>query len=183
MWRNCSLAELLRENNAGVPDEEKLKNSDKVLPYVFVGDDAFPLTTYLMKPFPFRNQSVEVRIFSYRLSRARRIVENAFGILSSRFRIFLSTLNLAPDKVETVTLASIVLHNYLRRQHAATTCSTVDTEDVDHGLVRGGTWRRQQMIPLERIPRRPTEQAKNIRNLFKDYFNGEGSVPWQGNMI
>lgn len=93
-------------------------------------------------------------------------MENAFGILSSRFRIFLSTVNLAPDKVETVTLASIVL----RQQSADSLYSKLDTEELNHGVVREGTRRRQQMTPLERIPRRPTEQAKNVRNAIQAIF-------------
>lgn len=83
-------------------------------PYVVVGDEAFPLTTYLMKPFPGKNLSDEKLIFNYRLSRARRTSENAFGILTSRFQIYKKAMYTSPETVNTIIFATVVLHNYLR---------------------------------------------------------------------
>lgn len=56
--------------------------------HFFFGDNAFPLKEYLLKPFPENHLTMKQKVFNYRLSRARRIVENAFGIMASRFRIF-----------------------------------------------------------------------------------------------
>lgn len=63
------------------------ERSKKIL-YVFLGDEAFALNENLMKPFSgtHRKGSAE-RIFNYRLSRARRVVENVFGICSAVFRV------------------------------------------------------------------------------------------------
>lgn len=64
------------------------------------------MTTKMMKPYPHRNLEKEKRIFNYRLSRARRVVENAFGILAHRWRVFLTTIKLSPDKVTDIILAA-----------------------------------------------------------------------------
>ena len=55
---------------------------------MFVGDEAFPLKPWLMRPIPGRVlHSHNERVFNYRVSRARRTIENAFGILVARWRV------------------------------------------------------------------------------------------------
>ncbi|KAJ4945805.1 hypothetical protein JOQ06_023483 [Pogonophryne albipinna] len=83
------------------------------MPFVIVGDAAFPLKPYLMRPYPGKNLTHQKRIFNYRLSRARMVVENAFGILASRWRIFHRRINLHPKNVDTLVVAGCILHNFL----------------------------------------------------------------------
>jgi len=77
------------ENNMlSVPQARSLPNTNYSLPFSLVGDESFPLKTYLMRPYAKRNlHNNEGKIFNYRLSRARQVVENAFGILVARWRI------------------------------------------------------------------------------------------------
>ncbi|KAG9267065.1 hypothetical protein AMEX_G19742 [Astyanax mexicanus] len=126
------------------PPEEPLPNSNITMPYMFIGDEAYPLRPDLMKPYPFRSMNKDQRIYNYRLSRARRVVENAFGILANRFRVFRSTICLEPNKVVTITLACLCLHNFLRqrRSEAYVPPAYVDAEDANHQLVEGA-WRRE----------------------------------------
>ena len=114
------------------------ERDDFLLPHVIVADDAFTLRENIMKPYTFRSLAHEKKIFNYRLSRARRIVENAFGILANRFRVFLSPMLLSPENVEKVTLASCTLHNLLREHPPSeyTPPGTFDLENIETGSVK-----------------------------------------------
>ena len=86
------------------------------VPFVIVGDEAFPSRCDLLRPYPGRKTftlSAEKIEYNARLSRARRIVENGFGILAHRFRIHLRTMQLRPDNAVTVVQATTALHNFL----------------------------------------------------------------------
>lgn len=99
-----------------LPEESILPGRTEKVPYVFVADDAFALHKHILKPYGgvHENNSPK-RIFNYRLSRARRIVENAFGILSSVFRVLRKPLLLKQDKATLVVLSCVYLHNFLGR--------------------------------------------------------------------
>ena len=77
----------LNEGQLGLPAAEPISGMAEPMPYVFVGDAAFPLKENMMRPYPGTYLHDEKLIYNYRHSRARRISENGFGILSSRWRI------------------------------------------------------------------------------------------------
>jgi hypothetical protein len=68
----------LKANSLNLPHPKPLvSGSTKCIPYFIVGDEAFALTEYMMKPNPGMNpKGSKERIYNYRISRARRIVEN-----------------------------------------------------------------------------------------------------------
>ncbi|XP_044168370.1 protein ALP1-like [Acropora millepora] len=115
-------ASILSESNIGRLFEKSPSPSSflshsshgsKTLPYVIVGDDIFPSEPWLMKPFPGRNLEECHCVFNYRLSRARRCIENAFGILSAKWRIFYRPIKGNVDLVKVIVAATVCLHNYL----------------------------------------------------------------------
>jgi len=156
--------------------------------HVFVADDAFPLQPHIMKPYPFNSQG-SMRIYNYRLSRARRIVENAFGIMSSVFRVLRKPILLAPERVDSIVLAACCLHNYLlsRKSSAMIYASegTFDGENPDTGEVIPGSWRHEDkhenMLPLaQQGSNNYSNNAREIREEFREYFvSPQGEVPWQ----
>ncbi|CAK1600782.1 unnamed protein product [Parnassius mnemosyne] len=96
-----------------LPNSELIQHSSRCMPYVFIADDTFPLRPDMLKPYREADLSSYKKNFNYRLSRARRIVENAFGILASRFRIYHTQINLEPNNIEKVVMATCDLHNIL----------------------------------------------------------------------
>ena len=104
VFKNCNIYQMFEEKKLDVPELTPLPGTTTLSPYVLIADDAFPLKTYILKPYSQVGLTNEKRIFNYRLSRARRVMENAFGILSNRFRVFMSPINLVPEKVEAITM-------------------------------------------------------------------------------
>lgn len=170
VFRQSTLAKAIAENLLNIPECKSLPGREKNVPYVFLADGAFPLSEHILKPFPFRNMTEEQRIFNYRLSRGRRVVENAFGILANRFRIFLTTINLSAEKVQAITLACCALHNYIR-----TDSIIQNNEEFERDFVFKFGLSHQR-------GNRPKETSLSIREEFKEYFNNEGSVQWQHNI-
>ena len=122
-----------------------------------------------------RETDIEKRIFNYRLSRARRISENAFGILSARWRIFRRPIEAQPVVVDSIIKSTVVLHNYLKKTDYVTeptrryvSPSLVDSEAND-GCVVSGEWRNitQNDANLRRVGRTSTntssQYAQNVR--------------------
>ena len=114
----------------------------------------------------------EERIANYRISRGRRVVENAFGILVSRFRVMMTSIELPLETVRDVVLACVVLHNILRSQYQVQHGGQQPGDDDD---VPGDGWLIGGAADCGH-DRNPAREAKRLRDCLKDYFNNEGAV-------
>lgn len=167
IFKNSTLWTLLANNSLNIPEPSVLPNTDANVPYLFVGDEAFSLSTNVLRPYGGRNLSQKKRIFNYRLSRARRYVECAFGILSNKWRIFHRPLNVTTDLAVDITKACCVLHNYVREKNGFKLQDTLTIEGFDEPLVTTNNINRGGRM------------ANDIRNTFADYFYTVGAVAWQ----
>ncbi|XP_053609528.1 uncharacterized protein LOC128682057 [Plodia interpunctella] len=145
------------------------------MPYVLVGDEAFPLSTNLMRPYAKpknSNLNTTKRIYNYRHSRARRYVECSFGILSNKWRIFHRPLNVDISLATDIIKACCILHNYVRDRDGynyedTLTCyMSPDVPETPRTYNRIGN-----------------NIAERIRDSFAQYFEHEGKLEWQEKYI
>lgn len=181
---NCEIGQRIRDNTLQIPLPKDLVSYDELLynpvlgsmPHVFVGDEAFPLMQNLMRPFPKRSirDRHDVKVFNYRLSRARQTVECAFGLLATRFRVFRKPFEIKVDTVDRVVKAACVLHNYLRSENVRVGVEhDIEMEDMPIN----------QLMPLQPSRLRAPTQNFIIRDNFKEYFNSFGIVAWQDDCV
>ena len=171
-----------------LPCPKPLPGQSCPVPYYFVGDTAFPLKIYMLRPFPRRFLPEDKQI----LSRARRVIENSFGIMAIKFRIFRRPIVANPDKVTKITQAACCLHNYLwiseinNPPSARFYCPPgfVDLEDNDRNVIPGD-WRSEiSSSGLQSVHRTSSNtysrSASDLRDTIMRFLNTpQGEVSWQ----
>lgn len=111
------------------------------------------------------------RVYNYRVCRCRRVVENAFGILAQRWRVYFRPLTCNIDTVNKIIKATTVLHNYLRCRDD--TVPITSAEAISESYKK--CWKS-----VPRLGSQASKEANDIRDKFMAYFNSdEGRVPWQ----
>jgi hypothetical protein len=165
VFSKSSLYSSLESGSLNLPD---ISTEDPLqVNYHILADDAFGLTTRLMKPYPLRNLEPAARVFNYRFSRGRRVVENAFGILASRFRVFRQPIQQKYENAVKTVQACVALHNFIMSQ-----------EESDIQLID---------VLQDEIPRLQSQagnhsgtyNARAQRDRLANYFCCEGAVDFQ----
>uniref|UniRef100_A0A8C5N0E5 DDE Tnp4 domain-containing protein n=1 Tax=Leptobrachium leishanense TaxID=445787 RepID=A0A8C5N0E5_9ANUR len=146
-----------------LPANTTLPGTADPMPFVFVGDEAFALAEHLMRPYSNRGLSVEKRVFNYRLTRARRVVECAFGILSNKWGILHRPINLKLENAISVVKAVCVLHNFVRCR---------DGFSFEDSLAHC-------MESTDLLASRGSRHGGSVRDNFAAYFlSPEGELSW-----
>lgn len=164
IFEATTFARLLRNGQLNLPNPQPLQGETDSLPYIFLGDGGFKLETFLMRPF-VRDAALQDRdkkIFNQSLSRARVVVENAFGIMAQKFRVFLRPFETDLNNTIAIVKAACCLHNFIQTKET--------TEHVSSGLETG---RLGAFLPQNRINgnrARSSLAACEIRDKFVRYF-------------
>ncbi|KAG4065527.1 hypothetical protein HA402_013297 [Bradysia odoriphaga] len=197
LWNRSDLKSKIASGQINFPSSENLPNTPSnftKIPFHIIGDSAFQLQHFLMKPFSqvAINNDTQKRVFNYRLSRARRCVENAFGILSHRFEVFRAPIRTDVDTADKIVLATVALHNWFMtdRMMRHSYCPTQLCDQIDEdGNVTLGTFDKGSppggMVNLSNQGcNRSPSSAISIREYIYKYFVSQfGSRPWQNKYL
>uniref|UniRef100_A0A8C8R4N1 DDE Tnp4 domain-containing protein n=1 Tax=Pelusios castaneus TaxID=367368 RepID=A0A8C8R4N1_9SAUR len=153
IFRNTGLYRKLQGGTAAVGDVE--------MPIVILGDPAYPLMPWLMKPYTGNLDRSKER-FNYRLSHCRMTVECAFGHLKGRWRCLYGRLDLAEDHIPAVIASCCVLHNICesRGEKFSPTWAT-EAQRLEEAYEQ----------PATRSIRVAQGEAARIREALREHFN------------
>jgi hypothetical protein len=136
--------------------------------YHILGDSGFGLSVNLLKPFPqavvFENESK--RLFNYRLSKVRMVIEQSFGLLKMRFRCLHKRLDF--EEVTNsilVTTACVHLHNWLIDQEDST-----ELKSDDEYLAMEKKFPQPVSDELDGIQDQNDQEATQKRDFYVNYF-------------
>lgn len=178
VFKKSGLGQALSTNSLNIPNPSPLPGEElgRSFPYYFAADEGFPLSVNIIRPYNQRNLTNIRRIFNYRLSRGRKIVECAFGMLVSKFRVFETPISCSVTKVIRIVKAACVLHNFIKINEKGNPNFSAENTSTEN------------MSTLNRFIHqnqgRPSDQAIRNRDYLCEYFvKPYGSVPWQNNYI
>lgn len=156
-FQASGLYRALVEEKLHIPDPTPLPNSNVVAPFVFIADEAYPLMTHVLKPYSGTNLPLDEDCFNKRLSRCRKTVECAFGILVAKWRLLNKEIETDVLLADRIVKCVCVLHNTI-----------IDKEGMVQNLTEVTV--ENQGIVWDRVGR-PCNDSKTVRDVFKAYFS------------
>lgn len=169
----------LQSSALNLPQPKPLTQGGEPVPFVFIGDEAFPLSYNLLRPYPRDQLDPSRRIFNYRLSRARRIIEATFGVLKRKWYVYHKDFECQVATVDKVVKATCVLHNYLIENNP----DYLDQNNSDPPTNDSLVLSMNSTDSLILTNNASSDCIYRIRDMFRSYFINEGKVPWQEDRI
>lgn len=175
IFQKSVMGKKISNNTFNIPAPKQLPGTNIVLPHFLIGDEAFALSNFMMKPYSRKVAKLDrqKQIFNYRLCRGRRVTENAFGLLSQVFRVFYTPLAVSPEVVDDLILTCCCLHNLLRDGYLEENSSPVYHYNKEDR-------KRDNLLNLRRIGGFHNKEGFQIREKLTHFFCSQnGRVSWQ----
>lgn len=170
---HSNMGKALEKNKMNIPSDRELPGTNEKLPYVIIGDEAFPLKNYLLRPYPSRQiyEDEQKKVFNERLSRARKVVEDAFGQITAKFRIYCRRLKALPQNADKIVMTTCILHNFIKKD---------GPETQNHELPLNSTSLPSHIRSFPRQGGSAQKRAFEYRDKYKTFFcSPNGQIHWK----
>ncbi|KAK3734500.1 hypothetical protein RRG08_029695 [Elysia crispata] len=101
----------LTDGKINLPRPSFLPQTNVMAPRVLIEDEAYPLLPFVSKPYSGTNLPLDKECFNKRLSRSRKTIECAFGLLTSKWRVLAKGIETRVDMVDSIVKCTCILHN------------------------------------------------------------------------
>ena len=170
-FSGSTLYQFLADFESTLPKSASFEGSGTEMPFFILGNKAYPLKTFLMKPLARKNISREEHVFNCRLSQARRCAECAFGVLIAKRRLLNKAIEMNVNKAERIVRCVCLLYNII-----------IDTERTTHNpsFLQAASQIHVSRQAKTNVGSRSFSQsskvATDVRNDFKAHFNGPAAA-------
>lgn len=159
--QQSSLGRKIYENTLNLPSPKELLGSVIMFPHFIIADAAFPLKKNIQKPYGGQHLNEQQTYYNERLNSVRKVIENTFGILTQRWRIFLGPIHAQPESVDKFVKAAVVLHNFIKsykdQNNRYQYVDDIDEANLAFHNIRWGA-------------RNATQQSKELRDEYAAYL-------------
>ena len=163
------------ENGEVFPPDHKIVGGINA-PYHILGDSAFKLTPWLLKPYSASIEEDKIH-FNNIHSDTRKVIECTFGRCKARWRRILNCLHLDIENVSGVVTAAFVLNNICEEFKEEFNEIWLNEANIIENERRNVTNPPNHSLNDSTQNRTSnTSNAKRIRDAFKDYFWSTRSV-------
>lgn len=132
IFKNSVFYNRLIANDLNTPPPQYFPCIKKNLGFYFYGDEAFGIGVNILRPFGGQLIPESRRYYNYRMTQARISIEQCFGILVKRFRIFRSPIEGNICRTDLIVGACVTLHNYLRTMYGDTDQILGEYQNEEH---------------------------------------------------
>ena len=158
IFTNSALCEMM-DAEAFVPNHPTIRMSSQQIPPLILGDCAYLLCPWLMRPYGGATTPQQAH-FNRCHTRARIVVEQAFGRLKGRWRAIGARLEMAEENVPSIVSACCILHNICEsRGHA------LEGEIPPHNEIKLATLG----APLVNVDNKHSQQGRDMRDAVAKY--------------
>lgn len=183
IFQNSIFGSALMNKTLDIPKPKVLPETQTNFPHFFVADEAFPLHNNIMRHYAGKYLDEKQNVFNYRLSRARRMIENTFGILAQRWRRLRSPIIASSDLCDEIVMACVVLHNYI--QKGEEDIPIKDRKYCTTGFVDSLSEEHVNLTSVGRLGANHSSTSnKLLRDTLADYFTSDqGAVIHQWDLV